>query len=208
MRLSLWLAASSIICYLWLPAAHGQSAGTQQAGPPERLSLEPAKLEADELANILGISSWTFQYSGGRMRCWLEITENGQKTIEPPKGLQVPAGSAAVPEKRNDKDYDGRILLWWHRSEKGPEIGLRMDYGTERGRNGSNFLKALQPDALWWGWKGWSGSGGSTPPQILKPREEFTLLKYDVDEIKETAKDPKAPRKITIELKAKFPAEQ
>ncbi len=179
---------------------------------PDGPRLEPAKLEADELANILGISSWTFHYSGGRVRCWLEITENGQKTTEPPKGLQVPAGSAAVPEKRNDKEYDGRILLWWHRSEQGPVLGLRTDYGTEKGRNGNSFVEALKPDALWWGWKGWSAHGGTTwtssPPQILKPGEEFTLLNYEVNEIKETAKDPKAPRKITIELKAKFPAEQ
>jgi hypothetical protein len=39
-----------------------------------------------------------------------------------------------------------------------------------------------------------------------KPGEEIPLLRYEAVEIQNLAKDPKAPRKVTIVLKAKFPA--
>jgi hypothetical protein len=155
--------------------------------------VEPSKLEAQELADILGITVWTFRYSGGRVRCWLEIDENGKKTKEPPDGVQD-------PNKGNVKAKEGKILLWWRRGE----LALR----TQSGASNGGYVKGLPQDALWWGWKGWSGSTQTfSPPMARGPGSEITLLRYEAVEIPQEAKDPKQRRKVTIVLKALFPEE-
>jgi hypothetical protein len=165
----------------------------QQATPAEpkeskELRLERAKLDADELAEILQISVYKFRYSGGPLHCWLEIEEDGKKNSDV---------SARDIRKGKEATNDGTILLWWRRGEI--RLGLRSDGFS------SSYLKGLPQEALWFGWKS-AGSTGYTVQTSLTPSvgKTSTLLSYEFVEGKSDAKNPKAPRKITVALKAKF----
>ena len=120
----------------------------------------------------------------------LEITENGVTSKEPPNGVQD-------PNKGNANAKAGKIVVWWRQGQ----LGLRINSGA----SSNPYTRTLAKDALWWGWKSSSGStsvaSAPTPP---KPGEEITLLRHEAEEDKGTAKDPKAPRKVIIVLKAKF----
>jgi hypothetical protein len=182
-----------LLCCMWVLVGQRQPV---KSGPPSQQDaprLEPSKLEAQELADILGISVWTFRYSGGRVRCWLEIDENGNKTKKPPDGVQD-------PNKGNVGAKEGKILLWWRREQ----LALRVQSRASAG----NYVEGLAHDSLWWGWKTWSGSVSVlSTAGSRKPGSEITLLRYEAVEIPEKAKDPKQPRKVTIVLKALFPEE-
>jgi hypothetical protein len=46
-------------------------------------------LEASELADFLGITAWTFHFEGGVPESWVEVIEEGQKTVSKPKILET-----------------------------------------------------------------------------------------------------------------------
>jgi hypothetical protein len=187
------ICVAVLVCCLWALLEQRQPIASQAASRQDSPHLEAGKLDAQELAEILGISIWTFRYSGGRVRCWLEINENGVTSKEPPSGVQD-------PNKGNAKAKEGKIVLWWRQGQ----LGLRINSGTAS----SPYSKTLPNDALWWGWKSSFGRTNlASAPAATKPGEEITLLRHEAEEFKGTAKDPKAPRKVVIVLKAKFPEE-
>jgi hypothetical protein len=156
--------------------------------------LEPAELTARELAEHLGISVWTFHYSGGRVRCWLEIDEDGKTTIHPVGGVQD-------PNRDNPKAREGKILLWVKRGA----ISLRVHSGASSG----GFGMGLPQDALWWGWKSYSTLSNAPNPRVTPGHDrEATLVNYVVTESKDDAKTPGAPRQIALRLKAAFSEDQ
>lgn len=174
-------------------------------GAPER-RLERADLDAEQLARILGIETHTFAFSGGCVRCWLEIEDNGKRTIEPPDGVQSP----------NRDAKQGKIYLWWrHDDQRGGEVAFRIHavttdgYGKEKGVSPASYYKGLPPDALWWGWKGSGGTGSSIASPITPHSEaEVVLLHQAYVENTETARYPKNPRTVSITLKARFPKDE
>jgi len=177
----------------------GDERGAKVSSPPpvqaSEPRIEPAQLDAEQLAGILQIQAWTFRYSGGRVRCWLEIEEEGKKTIEPP------SGAVQDPNVGNEKAEEGKILLWWKRGE----LALRIQSGVSEG----GYIKGLPEDALWRGWKGVDRTSwhGMREPIVPDLDEEIILLHYEATERKRDAQDPDNPRKITITLKAEFPKE-
>jgi hypothetical protein len=168
------------------------------SGPsgPAAPRLEKSNLEAEELADFLGIDAWTFRYSGGRVRCWLEIQEGGRTAVEPVDGVQDPNRGNADAEQ-------GKILLWIRRGE----IRLRVHSGASKG----GYFKSLAEDALWWGWKSSSGQEHILPVRAgekgvqVKPGEEVTLLRLMRQEVRDRAHESASARKVTILLKAIFP---
>ena len=177
----------------------GDDRGAKVSSPPpvqvSEHRIEPAELDAEQLARILQIETWTFRYSGGRVRCWLEIEEEGKKTIEPP------GGAVQDPNVGNEKAEEGKILLWWKRGE----LALRTRSGVSEG----GYIKGLPEDALWWGWKGVDRTAWHRIEEPIVPDsgKETVLLHYEATERKRDAQDPDNPRKITVTLKAEFPKE-
>jgi hypothetical protein len=179
-----------LICCLCMHLGQRQPISSQAASQQDSPHLDADKLDGQDLADILAISAWTFRYSGGRVRCWLEIDENGVKTKEPPDGVQD-------LNKGDSKAKAGKIVLWWRQGE----LGLRINSGT----SSNPYSKTLSKDALWWGWKSSSGNTSvASAPAAPKPGEEITLLRHEAQEFKDNAKDAKPPRKVVIVLKAQF----
>jgi hypothetical protein len=153
-----------------------------------------AEVDAEELAEFLGITIWAFAYDGGAPRCWVEIHEDGQKTVSQPKVLEVRAGGPA-------NGAGGKILLFLRPGN----LELRLNSSVSRGGAGIS----LSREALWWGWKASTGSTTRLErPISLKPGQEVTLLRHDIEEAKETARDPKKPRKVQLLLKAVIEADK
>lgn len=152
--------------------------------------IEPTELNAEELAKILGIETYTFQYTGGPLFCWLEVDENGKK-YSVPTGGPPDAFSEAY-----HKVTSGRVLIWWR-----PE-----DFGF-RSTGGSGLYQRLSPgeDDLWFGWKQRTFKLDTLDkPLTPKLGSEIVLLRYEVVESKERAKNPDKPGRILLVLKAKF----
>ena len=175
-------------------SANAQTTAAAQP-PKEAPTFANAAIDADELADFLGITIWAFAYDGGAPRCWVEVIEEGQKTVSQPKILDVKASSQA------GDGAGGKILLFLRPGN----VELRINSSVSRGGAGIS----LSQDALWWGWKASSGSSTRLErPVALKPGQEVTLLRHDMEEAKETAKDPKKPRKLRLLLKAAIEKEQ
>ena len=75
--------------------------------------FEPVDLTAEDLADILGVEAWTCRYSGGPIRCWLEIEETGQETMP----RRIPEQDSLG--KGTSSKEGGQILLWWRRDPSG-----------------------------------------------------------------------------------------
>jgi hypothetical protein len=188
------LTLIAVIPLFWSTSGNGQ---TQTAAHPPKQgqTFANAAIEADELADFLGITIWAFAYDGGAPRCWVEVIEEGQKTVSQPKIIDVKANSQA------SDGPGGKILLFLRPGN----AELRINSAVSRGGAGIG----LSQDALWWGWKGSSGSSTRLErPVSLKAGQEITLLRHDMEEAKETAKDPKKPRRVRLLLKAAIETEK
>ncbi len=64
-------------------AGLGGTAVLGRASQPSKevQSFANDSLEASELADFLGIAAWTFHFEGGVPESWLEVIEDGQKTV-------------------------------------------------------------------------------------------------------------------------------
>jgi hypothetical protein len=163
--------------------------GLPAQAPSGRKTFANAPLEADELAEFLGITAWAFSYEGNPPRCWVEVAEEGQKTVSQRKILDV-------HEVNGGKEADHGKILFFLRPGN---LELRLNSGVSHGGAGIT----LRQDALWWGWKATQGSSTRLQrPLSAKSGQEVTLLRYDMEEAKESAKDPKSPRKVRLLLKA------
>jgi hypothetical protein len=106
--------------------------------------------------------AWAFEYTGGPVRCWLEIEETGQSTA--PKRYPPPAPDG--PGEWEGKGAKGRIVLWMRRdgSERVNQVLRRagrdpLDTSTvsigctiTSDKGGSNSAASLE-NPLWYGWK-------------------------------------------------------
>ena len=172
-------------------ADHQSSLGNRQ-GP----QIQQAELDTEQLANILQssqISAWTFKYSGGPIRCWLEIEESGQKTMP----ARIPE-EGFVEERAKPQKDEGKILLWWKRGlpDSGTTIELEVaDSGC-----------SLGPDRFVFEWDSLTGVSTTVhgSPR-LKPGQEVVLMTYEAkeDPDKAKAKEPGKPRIVKLLLKAK-----
>ena len=153
-------------------------------------AVKRGQVDAAELAEYLGVSVWSFEYSGKLARIWVEIDAEGKKILVPDRpedhpNLKLPP-SGEHPEK-------GKVNLW---VKKG-EIALKVS-GAYAGGHSTGF----GADALWWGWP--SSGGTSWLQETVKPRpgEEVTLLRHVVTNSQDSA------RKVTLLLKAEFAGEE
>lgn len=152
-------------------------------------AVKPGQVDAAELAEYLGVSVWSFEYSGKLARIWVEIDAEGKKILVPDRpedhpNLKLPP-SGDHPEK-------GKVNLW---VKKG-EIALKVS-----GAYPGGYATGFGADELWWGWPSRCSSWSE---QTVKPRpgEEVTLLQYVVTNSQDSA------RKVTLLLKAKFAGEE
>jgi hypothetical protein len=170
--------------------------------------LQQGELEARQLAGILEIQAWTFSYSGGRVRCWLEIEEKGQSTFQYGKRVH----DVQDTNKGDERARRGKILFIIDRR------GQRMALGIESGVSQRLETWSLNEKSLWFGWKSSAGEISSDFANSAHKSEaenpgtdkEVTLLKYRWVEYKPSAEDAKAQavaddsREVIITLKAVF----
>jgi hypothetical protein len=161
------------------------SARAEEAKPSAGSAIRNGELTAEELADFLGVGAWVFEYEGGRPRCWLEIEEEGQKTVSQKLVIQVEEANKR-PEARR-----GKVLFFLRRGD----LQLRIHSGASRGGAGV----ALPADALWWGWPSFSGATTRLEkPAAPEPGEEVVLLRHETEE---PGRDAKDPRKVVLTLK-------
>jgi hypothetical protein len=191
MRLSLWtMLTFAVVIAL---AGLGGKASLGRASQPSKdvQSFANDSLEASDLADFLGIAAWTFHFEGGVPESWVEVIEDGQKTVSKSKILESREVNTVKEAQR------GKILLFVRRGG----IELRIHSGVSSGGAGIG----LSPDALWWGWNSASGSTERLQqPLSPKAAEEVTLLKHTMLENAADAKDLKHPRKVVMTLKARL----
>jgi hypothetical protein len=162
-----------------------QPASDQLAATGQR--LEPVKLEASDLARVMLTQAWTFQYSGGPVRCWLEIDEDGKKSVQPAEGLKHLGGG---PE--------GRILFW--KRGKG-EFGLAMYSGDAKRHDWGQVSISMTLRGIAQSMHGFTYHWTQlTESQAPSTGEEHVLLRYETKEVPISGKG----REIKIVLKAAF----
>jgi hypothetical protein len=142
-------------------------AGTkeEQAALVSHLPEPIRKLYGDDAVCFSDLEgkAWAFEYSGGPVRCWLEIEETGQSTM--PK-LYPPKPPDGVGEWVCNGEK-GRIILWMRRvaSDKvnlvlkragrdpvdTSPVAIGCTIKSDGG--GDNFFDSLK-NPLWYGWKG------------------------------------------------------
>lgn len=152
----------------------------------ESKHVKPAELNAEELARILGIETFTFEYDGGPLHCWLEIDDRGSKYSEPTRG-----GDAWSPVYR--KITSGRILMWWR-----PE-----DFGFNYSGGAGLHHQLSKGDRLWFDWKRRT-SKLERIDKVVTPElgDEIVLLRYETVEAGPNA--GKTLGRIVLVLKAQF----
>ena len=191
MRLSMWKML--LFAVLTALAGLGGRASLGRASQSSRdvQSFANDSLKASELADFLGITAWTFHFEGGVPECWVEVIEDGQKTVSKSKILESRELNTVKEAQQ------GKILLFVRRGG----IELRIHSGVSSGGAGIG----LSPDALWWGWNSATGSTERLQqPLSPKAAEEVTLLRHTMLENAADAKDPKHPRKVVMTLKARL----
>ena len=150
-------------------------------------SIEYQKLDAATLARILDVHIWEFKFSGGPVRCWVEIEEVGQETM--PRRFPEDEGIRS-------SDNEGEILFAWRRT---PSRGgaLILECG------GHHRMSGLDSNAFLFGWKGMQSSGdfpvGRAWSVNPKAREEVVLMRYNARELRFGDAEP---REVTLTLKA------
>ncbi len=153
--------------------------------------IEQQRIDAETLASILGVHVWSFRFSGGPVRCWLEVEEVGQDTM--PK--RMPEGGEFVTSNNDN----GEIRFVWQGSRS---TGGSLDLNCNPG-GGYGF--ALHNKAFVFDWKTRRSHGLTPTGQIrsieASEGEELVLMTYKASEIT-SANDTTEPREVTLTLKA------
>jgi hypothetical protein len=161
-----------------------------QAGGAPRVAND--SLNAEQLAIYLGIDAWVFAYEGNLERCWIDIHEEGQKTVG--EGVFKPLESPRL----EGQVLTGKILLFIRRGE----VKLFVECGGSR----SEATFGVGQDDLWWGWKSFKYGATSRlqKPVEAKVGEDVVLLTNLWQEAPSSAASAPAPKKVRLELKARF----
>ncbi len=171
------------------PGAMGMPGGGAFGGT----MVTPAPLTADQLASILNINAWSFDYQG-RIRCWIEVEETGQKTM----ASRIPAEGYVATT--NTADGTRRKVLFHWLKDPG-QMGGKMSLHVE---NGGGYTLGLPADAFVFGWKQW-GFSSNTPgvgqPIALDPAKEAILFHFDATEVLPPGSEG-APRRVQLWVKA------
>jgi hypothetical protein len=96
-------------------------------------------MTADQLAHILRVEVRTARYSGGPIKCWLEIEEEGQSTI--PK--RIPP-TDSIQAAQVNPPAEGTIEIWWRR-EGWRQLVMSAPNGM--------YAYSLAEDAFTFAWK-------------------------------------------------------
>jgi hypothetical protein len=172
-----------------------------KAGQAPSQRFEPVDLGAEDLADILRIDAWTFRYSGGPARCWLEIEETGQQTMP----RRIP-DEGYIAEGVQPPREEGTILLYWIRDS--PETGGRLTVRITQGGGSGGYSYGLNRDAFVYGWKSFGATStlqGRREPIAAQAGREVTLLEYDAREY--TPEGREGGRRVRLLLKGIFPGD-
>lgn len=160
---------------------------TLAAQPGDAAGVVQQPLDAETLADLLGVEAWRFEYAGGGpAHCWLEIEEVGQETMPP----RLPENGTLQLEQSG-----GQIVLSWRRTLSGYGGGaIRL--------NGGGSVYALDLDRRSFIYA-WDGSRVTSTPQGKQRRVpdadgQWVLMKYHA---REMVAEGATPREVTLTLK-------
>jgi hypothetical protein len=171
------------------------------AAPVARIA--EAKLDAEELAHLGRLQAWAFEYTGGPIRCWLEIEETGQQTMtdgEPPgKDPQAKRGRKIAAK-------EGKIALVIRETGIDDMFVVALWYFGEREKSSMPVWFLKKP--LWFAWDGFAAHD-QTPlsgrPASPEEGRELTLHVWDRTELNGSdGADSSPPRRVILRLKAAF----
>lgn len=192
-----------------LSACQGQPFPLGNSAPPPPTISSPPEIGAtrlpvtpDQLAQILNLQVFRFQYYGSPPLVWLEIEETNQDTL--PDRIPIDGAVAQSIQHGPDSPRQGDILFWWKRDSPngGGSLVIQVD-----GRG--SYGRGLPQNALTWGWPAFSSKIQALDPgQHLEalPGQTHTLLTYEATEIgssPENSPNPSA-RKLVLRLMAEF----
>jgi hypothetical protein len=194
MRPGCRVAKGIVVLALATATAGVGGCGEQEGGK----YLKQVDLTANQLAAMLDIDVWAFQYSGGTVECWLEIAETGQKTMP----VRMPAQGYLGQGGLVDKPAEGTILLWWTKNPADNSGILHFKMPN------MSLQESIDPGGFTFGWKGIKTSGtesGKAKAAQGKPGEEVVLIEYNAEEfISSSGANRPVPRAVHLKLKARF----
>jgi len=181
-----WLVIAILLFILSTSSAYSKA-------DPVAVKIEPSQINATELAEELGVSAWSFNYSARLSNVWVEIIEGEKKTLLPPNLESLTAMNARMnaAQKARNRKTNGRINLFIKRGS----VRLRVS-----GTYSQGGIAGFPDDGLWWGWKSINAVVPQRPSDELqmRPGDEITLLRYVV-----TNNDvPNGAQKVEVLLKA------
>jgi hypothetical protein len=171
-----------------------------------------AGMTDERLAQDLELQAWAFDYSGGPLRCWLEVAEVGQKTMSirhPTEGYgdwvcPAEAGHLVFSVGRGASERM-KVLMQKQGKDAFPEsmtFNLKLR-SNPVGKSGS-FGTSTGDSPLWYRWPGADKKLTVKADEIeaYKLEEAFTIISIECTE-QEPAKKG-SPRKATLALKGSF----
>ena len=191
------------ICLFILLGGFGLSSVPAQSSVPasvddpvSKLRFEKADLQARQLAEILGIQTWAFKYTGTSLSMWVEIEEKGQNT--PPK--KVPMGSFGGSGKSGD--------LYFFIDERERRLGT--GYRTEEDVGSSQAYRCnYNKEDLWFGWENGAATSVATIPNVITAGadnptlgQQVTLLHITKKKLGPGAADIQDGPEVILVLKA------
>jgi len=190
-------------------ASDGSAAKTssQTKGSPSvgnsAVRIEKAELEPQELTKLGRLQAWTYKYTGGPVRCWMEIEEAGQQTMTYGKSLDKDAQSKHAREINHE---EGKIVLVIRETGIDDMFEVALWYFGEREESCRPVWFLAKP--LWFGWDSHTvldQAPLSGQPATPEKGKELTLYVWDRREVKTAAgPDASPPREVILRLKAVF----
>lgn len=240
-RRSLFVAGATLVLNLsgcgTKPTAAPVASGTTVAPvvPPKAETkplIQPAKMTAEDwksalqrdypaplrngktdeqLARELETEAFAFEFRGGPVRWWFDVTEEGQSTL--------PAGKP-VAKSDNAPTAEGRLVVSVGRGasermkaamqkigkDAHPEsIGFQFGVRSKSGGGGGTSGASHGGNPLWYGWPGEKAvKATASTVETANPGDTVTVLTLACEE--PMPADKAKPKKVTLTLKAKFVA--
>jgi hypothetical protein len=162
----------------------------------------------EQLAKDLERQAWAFEFTGGPLRCWVEVEEAGQETMPPRQPSQgewecdAREGRCVFSVGREASERMKRIMQKLGKDAHSESVTVDLRFRSPAdGRSGS-FGASHGGPPLWYGWPGEKSFAVRADPVGAATEEVFTIVRLECAEPAPAKKD--APRKVVLVLKGVF----
>jgi hypothetical protein len=163
----------------------------------------------EQLARELELEGFAFEFRGGPIHWWFEVTEDGQNTLPADKPV-AKSDNATTAEGRLvvavGRGASQRMKAVMQKAGKDafPEsVGFQFGVRGYPGGGGGTSGKSYDNNPLWYGWSGEKTvKATASTIEAAKPGDTVTVLTLTCEE--PMPADKAKPRKVMLTLKAKF----